>query len=504
MSQQRVAQTNQQTQPAPPLASGVLQRQCVECRNQGFALQRQAINQAEPDTAPPVVPEVLRSPDQPLESATRAFREPRFGHDFSRVSVHNELSGVIQPKPTISQLGDPLERVADQTPEAVMRIPDPLKTGLEQLSDTDLSGVRVHYNSSKAAQLNALAYTQGQDIYVGPGQEKHLPHEGWHAVQQMQGRVKPTMRAHGLSMNDEERLEREADIMGAKARHMETRGVQPDAPGVTTQRECSSYSEDESLAQKKSIQKDVGNHPQPEIQRLETVRGISQLSDAQLQSSDETDDGEKRTEYEALQPESGTGPGANPASPAGPSSSRRRDEAPSQLLSSAVLQRAGCTPSNTAVGNNALDWVRRTRASWRSHVTYEYSIDNQNDHLTINGYVFAKAYYGLWITWEEFDLNATVDLTCQTVNGTCEISANERGGSVFDLMDSPASGAIAVQTDRRAGGTQMALTIRVGGAVGANSSVSAGVGPASVGVSFPDASISHKVSMGTFIYTCAD
>lgn len=37
--------------------------------------------------APPIVPEVLRSPGQPLDPAPHAFTEPRFGHDFSRVRV---------------------------------------------------------------------------------------------------------------------------------------------------------------------------------------------------------------------------------------------------------------------------------------------------------------------------------------------------------------------------------------------------------------------------------
>lgn len=96
-------------------------------------------------------------------------------------------------------------------------IPDSLKGGLEQLSGMELSAVRVHYNSAKPAQLNADAYAQGQEIHLGPGQEKHLPHEGWHAVQQMQGRVKPTIQARGVSINDDEGLEREADVMGAKA-----------------------------------------------------------------------------------------------------------------------------------------------------------------------------------------------------------------------------------------------------------------------------------------------
>jgi len=101
-------------------------------------------------------------------------------------------------------------------------MPDHLKSGLENLSSMNLSSVRVHHNSSKPAQLNALAYTQGQDIHVGPGQEKHLPHEGWHAVQQMQGRVNPTMHAKGMSINDDAGLEREADVMGKKALQMST------------------------------------------------------------------------------------------------------------------------------------------------------------------------------------------------------------------------------------------------------------------------------------------
>jgi hypothetical protein len=39
---------------------------------------------------PPIVHDVLRSPGQPLEAATRADMEPRFGHDFSRVRVHTD------------------------------------------------------------------------------------------------------------------------------------------------------------------------------------------------------------------------------------------------------------------------------------------------------------------------------------------------------------------------------------------------------------------------------
>ena len=93
-------------------------------------------------------------------------------------------------------------------------LPDALKAGVESLSGYSLDDVRVHYNSPKPDQLQALAYTQGTEIHVAPGQEKHLPHEAWHVVQQMQGRVKPTMLLKGVQINDDKGLEREADRMG--------------------------------------------------------------------------------------------------------------------------------------------------------------------------------------------------------------------------------------------------------------------------------------------------
>ncbi len=96
-------------------------------------------------------------------------------------------------------------------------MPDNLKSGVENLSGLDMSDVKVHYNSDKPAQLQAHAYAQGTDIHLGPGQEKHLPHEAWHVVQQKQGRVKPTMQMKGVNVNDDSGLEKEADEMGGKA-----------------------------------------------------------------------------------------------------------------------------------------------------------------------------------------------------------------------------------------------------------------------------------------------
>jgi len=109
-------------------------------------------------------------------------------------------------------------------------MPDNLKAGLENLSGLDLSDVQVHYNSSRPAQVNALAYTQGSEVHVAPGMERHLPHEGWHLVQQRQGRVPTTGSVAGLPLNDDRGLEQEADHLGARAA---TLGPGPAAPGPT-------------------------------------------------------------------------------------------------------------------------------------------------------------------------------------------------------------------------------------------------------------------------------
>lgn len=107
-------------------------------------------------------------------------------------------------------------------------LPNQLKSGIENLSGYSMDDVKVHYNSPKPAQLNAHAYAQGTDIHVASGQEKHLPHEAWHVVQQKQGRVQPTKQLKGkVNINDDTGLEREADVMGAKALQMkkETTGI---------------------------------------------------------------------------------------------------------------------------------------------------------------------------------------------------------------------------------------------------------------------------------------
>lgn len=188
MSETRQAlRTAKVAPPAPtaraPRSRGLLQRkcacggtpgpsgECAECRKKKL-LRRRAAASSAPDTAPPIVHEVLCSPGQPLDPVTRAFMEPRFGHDFSHVRVHadsnaaesaravnaqayavghhvafgtgryspqteagsrllaHELAHVVQQRrepaavqahPTVSEPGDPAEHEADMAADLAMR-----------------------------------------------------------------------------------------------------------------------------------------------------------------------------------------------------------------------------------------------------------------------------------------------------------------------------------------------------------------------------------------------
>ena len=138
----------------PPVAFttqhiGLLQRQCAcggapgvdgecaACRQK--RLQRQPDRRAEPAGVPSIVHDVLRSPGQPLDPATRAFMEPRFGHDFGAVRVHTDARA-----------------------------------------------------AQSAHAVNALAYTVGRDVVFGAGQyapdtndgKSLVAHELTHVVQQ--------------------------------------------------------------------------------------------------------------------------------------------------------------------------------------------------------------------------------------------------------------------------------------------------------------------------------
>jgi hypothetical protein len=109
---------------------------------------------------------------------------------------------------------------------------DGLRAQVERLSGFDLSNVRVFENSARPAEVEAHAYTQGNDIHLGPGQEQHLGHELWHVVQQRRGHVRVTTQVGGRGVNDDERLEREADMMGSRARSALAGSVRGPAGGA--------------------------------------------------------------------------------------------------------------------------------------------------------------------------------------------------------------------------------------------------------------------------------
>jgi Domain of unknown function (DUF4157) len=205
---------------APHLASesfGILRRkcacggaggstgECAECKKK--KLQRRATGSG-PESVPPIVHEVLRSPGQPLDAQTRAFFEPRFGHDFSKVRVHagaradesaqavhalaytvgqdvvfatgqyasesregkhllaHELthtlqqpaSTALQPRLAIEEESSPHEQNADATADAVMtnrRVPSMVNAppGVQRRAAPYIKKVTVHLSPSQSAEL---------------------------------------------------------------------------------------------------------------------------------------------------------------------------------------------------------------------------------------------------------------------------------------------------------------------------------------------------------------
>jgi outer membrane protein OmpA-like peptidoglycan-associated protein len=199
-------------------------------------LQRAAINPSPVHDVPPIVHDVLRSPGQPLDAATRSFMEPRFRHDFSRIPTHSPATGAIQTKLAINKPGDEYEQEADRVADQVLAAPahstvsgaspriqryagqategttapasvdrvlagsgrsldSAFRQDMEQRFGHDFSQVRVHTGGAaeqSAQEVNAHAYTVGHNVVFGAGQfnpETHggrrlIAHELTHVVQQ--------------------------------------------------------------------------------------------------------------------------------------------------------------------------------------------------------------------------------------------------------------------------------------------------------------------------------
>lgn len=182
--------------------------------------------------------------------ARRAFNDPDSlnGRDVLRLQktfgnravTQLLLAGPRQRKASGSVGGREVTRPSASADAGRTGLPDALRAGIENLSGVSMSDVQVHYNSPEPARLRALAHTRGNEIHLGPGQEKHLPHEAWHAVQQKQGRVRPTGRLRGGAVNEDALLEREADSMGARAQTASS-DAPPDAGRENLPKRESSY-----------------------------------------------------------------------------------------------------------------------------------------------------------------------------------------------------------------------------------------------------------------------
>lgn len=249
---------------SPGLASETIQRHCLP--------DEEEIAQAKCMGAAGIKPS-FEEDEEPLETSLE--EEEMVQGKFA--SVQRE-EGTYDEDYPMQAKADALQRLNDSSAESIQNapstsspqnrtgLPDDLKAGIETLSDRSLDDVTVHYNSAKPAQLNALAYTQGKDIHVAPGQQKHVAHEAWHVVQQAEGRVHPTMQMRGTAINDDSALEREADHMGARA-VAEQKAVQrarndEPSPAVGTQLET---------AEAQRLPQPVAANFSPALQRMQSV-----------------------------------------------------------------------------------------------------------------------------------------------------------------------------------------------------------------------------------------
>ena len=105
------------------------------------------------------------------------------------------------------------------------KLPEEVQSKMENSFGTSFSDVNIHPNDEGAKDMGALAYTQGKDVHFAPGQyspgtqkgQELIGHELTHVEQQKAGRVQPTAQGKGMAVNDDPKLENEADEMGKKA-----------------------------------------------------------------------------------------------------------------------------------------------------------------------------------------------------------------------------------------------------------------------------------------------
>ena len=152
---------------------------CEECRNK--RLLRRSAKGVESTTMPPIVHEVLHSPGQPLDSQTRAFMEPRFGHDFSKVRVHTGARAAESAQAINAvayAVGRDLVFAAGQympeTREGGELLAHELTHTIQQNTDMPLLPATLETttpgdSTEKEAQIAANAVMQGQSFAATPG-----------------------------------------------------------------------------------------------------------------------------------------------------------------------------------------------------------------------------------------------------------------------------------------------------------------------------------------------
>ncbi|WP_157729516.1 eCIS core domain-containing protein [Tumebacillus algifaecis] len=113
----------------------------------------------------------------------------------------------------------PLQRSASSS-----KMPEDVQLKMETAMNADFSDVEIH-EGDEASKVGALAVAQGKDIYFARGQyqpdtqtgQELLGHELKHVDQQAKGLVQPTTTVGGLPVNDDPKLEQDADEVGRKA-----------------------------------------------------------------------------------------------------------------------------------------------------------------------------------------------------------------------------------------------------------------------------------------------
>src|SRR5436305_1392547 len=159
--------------PAPfnSIPSGILQRkcdcgangagidQCPKCKakKNRVALQRTASRSGDAVESYSLVEDVLNAPGQTLDAATRAFMEPRFGHDFSQIPVQNVDPQAKTESLTLGSAGDRFEQEAEiQANEAMLTTERPLNRKESQQRYHDFSQVRIHNDAKAAASAKSV------------------------------------------------------------------------------------------------------------------------------------------------------------------------------------------------------------------------------------------------------------------------------------------------------------------------------------------------------------